>query len=158
MAPPASRRGPQDPSGVSPDIYAPLAEFRHALRAFLAFSEAGAREHGLTSQQHQALLAIKAHAGPQPITVSELAERLMIKTHSAVGLVARLGERGLVARRVASADRRRVQLVLEPAGEAALAAITRANLRQLEGVAQVLDDLVATAHRLQREAAKPPPG
>ena len=142
------------PAAPPPDVYRPLGEFRRALREFLAFSEAGARQHGLTSQQHQALLAIKAHAGPGPMTVSQLADSLMIKTHSAVGLVARLVERGLLERRVSSADRRRVQLILQPEGEAALEGITQANLRQLESVAQILDELLQTARRLQREAGR----
>ena len=44
--------------------YRSLAEFRHALRRFLAFSEHAARDHGLTPSQHQLLLAIRGHAGP----------------------------------------------------------------------------------------------
>jgi DNA-binding MarR family transcriptional regulator len=141
-------------SPLPPEVYAPLGEFRQALRIFLAFSEAGAREHGLTTQQHQALLAIKAHAGPEPLTVSELADVLLIKTHSAVGLVTRLVGRGLVQRRASSADRRRVQLLLLPEGEAALEAITRKNLQELEGVARNLGDLLKTARRLQRDAGE----
>ena len=145
---PARERSP-----LPPEVYPPLGEFRQALRQFLAFSEAGARAHGLTSQQHQALLAIKAHAGSEPLTISELADMLMIKTHSAVGLVSRLVERGLVERRVSSADRRRVQLVLQADGEAALEAITRENLQELEGVARILGDLLKTVRRLQRHSA-----
>ena len=143
---PAPARSP-----LPPEVYAPLGDFRQALRQFLAFSEAGAREFGLTSQQHQTLLAIKAHAGPEALTISELAELLMIKTHSAVGLVTRLVERGLVERRVSSVDRRRVQLFLKAEGEAALEAITRKNLQELEGVARILGDLLKTVRRLQRE-------
>jgi DNA-binding MarR family transcriptional regulator len=144
----ASRPGRRLPQNA----YRPIGEFRRVLREFLAFSEAGAREHGLTSQQHQALLAIKSHAGAGPMTISELAECLLIKTHSAVGLVARLVERGLVERRVSSVDRRRVQLILTPQGEDVLEAISVKNLDQLEGVAKILDELLQTARRLQREA------
>jgi DNA-binding MarR family transcriptional regulator len=138
---------------LPPNAYRPIGEFRRALREFLAFSEAGARKHGLTSQQHQALLAIKSHPGPGPMTISELADSLLIKTHSAVGLVSRLEERGLVERRVSSADRRRVQLILTAPGESVLEAISLNNLEQLEGVAKILDELLQTARRLQREAA-----
>lgn len=38
--------------------YAALAEFRFALRRFQLFSETNAAAAGLSSQQHQALLAI----------------------------------------------------------------------------------------------------
>ena len=96
--------------------YRALGDFRQAIRQFLAFSEEGAKAHGLTSQQHQALLAIKAHPGPEPMSIGELARSLLIKNHSAVELVARLVERDLVARRDADADRRRVILALRPRG------------------------------------------
>lgn len=141
---------------LTPEVYRAMGEFRRAMRGFLAFSEAGAHDHGLTSQQHQALLAIKAHAGPEPMTVSELADCLLIKTHSAVGLVTRLVERGLVERRASTKDRRRVQLVLRPTGEAVLAEISEANLEQLAGVARILRDLLASARSLERRAPAPP--
>jgi DNA-binding MarR family transcriptional regulator len=150
---PAPRQGPRPGRRLPQNAYRPIGEFRRALREFLAFSEAGAREHGLTSQQHQALLAIKSHPAAGPMTISELADCLLIKTHSAVGLVARLVERDLVERRVSSADRRRVQLILTAQGEEVLEAISVNNLDQLEGVAKILDDLLQTARRLQRDAA-----
>jgi DNA-binding MarR family transcriptional regulator len=135
-----------------------MGQFRRAIREFLAFSEAGARDQGLTSQQHQALLAIKAHPGPDPMSVSELADCLLIKTHSAVGLVARLVDRGLVERRISPRDRRRVQLALRPEGEAVLEVISRSNLDQLAGVASILADLLQSARQLERHAAPNSPG
>jgi DNA-binding MarR family transcriptional regulator len=53
---------------------------------------------GLTSRQHQALLAIKGFPGDTSPTVGELAERLRIQHHSAVELVDRLVEAGLIMR------------------------------------------------------------
>ena len=87
---------------LTEEDYAALGAFRHALRKFMAFSEAGARAHGLTAQQHQALLAIRTHAGEEPMSIGELAECLLIKNHSAVGLVGRLQDRGLVVRRISA--------------------------------------------------------
>ncbi|WP_293676373.1 helix-turn-helix domain-containing protein, partial [uncultured Phenylobacterium sp.] len=75
---------------LSPGDYQALGAFRQALRRFLAFSESGARTLGLTPQQHQALLAVRAHPGPGAISVGELARALLIKNHSALGLVDRL--------------------------------------------------------------------
>ena len=69
--------------------YAALANFRYALRQFLAFSERRAAECGLTPQQHQALLAIRG-ATQSPVTVGYVAERLALKPHSATGLIDRL--------------------------------------------------------------------
>ena len=51
--------------------YRGLAEFRRALRDFLAFSEKAAARAGLTPAQHQALLAIRGMPGP--VTVGTLA-------------------------------------------------------------------------------------
>ena len=84
---------------VTPTDYQALDAFQLALRRFLALSESGAMELGLTSQQHQALLAVRAHRGPGEITIGELANTLMIKNHSAIGLVDRLVERDLLERR-----------------------------------------------------------
>lgn len=52
-------------SGPRPSTadYALLAEFRYALRRFIAFSEDAAHAIGLAPQQHQALLAIKGAPG-----------------------------------------------------------------------------------------------
>ncbi|MEO6989450.1 MAG: MarR family transcriptional regulator, partial [Aquihabitans sp.] len=41
-----------------------LAEFRHALREFLAFSENAARDAGITPHQHQLMLAVRGFPGP----------------------------------------------------------------------------------------------
>ena len=65
--------------------YGTLAGFRRALREFARFSEQAAEGVGLAPQQHQALLAIRAEGG---LTVGELAERLLLRPHSATGLAA----------------------------------------------------------------------
>ncbi len=59
--------------------YQRLAAFRHALRRFLAFSEAAARGAGITPQQHQALLAIKGAPDPAAVTVGDLAQQLLLQ-------------------------------------------------------------------------------
>ena len=134
---------------LDPADYRSLGEFRRAIRDFLAFSEESARTQGVTSQQHQALLAIKAHAGPEPMSIGELADSLLIKNHSAVGLVARLVERGLVRRWGSANDRRRVLLALEPRGEDTLAQISHNNLRQLAVTARSLRRVLATLRKLE---------
>src|SRR5512147_3089012 len=101
---------------VSKDQYEGLAAFRYAIRQFLRFSEEAVLAVGLTPQQHQALLAIKGFPGRDTITIGELAERLQIKHHSAVGLVDRLVSQGLVVRQPAADDRRQVFLCITPHG------------------------------------------
>ncbi len=132
---------------LSADDYRALGEFRRAIRQFLAFSEQGARDHGLTAQQHQALLAIKAHPGPAPISIGDLADSLLIKNHSAVELVARLVERDLVLRRESDADRRRIVLTLRPRGAEILEIISRRNLYRLRQGADILADIIEAARR-----------
>src|SRR3546814_15768207 len=84
---------PKTPADLADADYAALADFRHALRRFQAFSEAQAAEQGLTPQQHQALLAIRG-AAPGTPSVGDIAQRLMLKPHSATGLVNRLAAHG----------------------------------------------------------------
>lgn len=76
-------------SDLAEQDYAMLADFRYTLRQFHAFSEDQAAALGLTPQQHQALLVIRGASGKR-VTVGVLAERLMLKPHSATGLVDRL--------------------------------------------------------------------
>lgn len=140
-------QGPADDGALNQDDYRALGEFRRAIRQFLAFSEQGARDYGLTAQQHQALLAIKAHPGPGPISIGDLAESLLIKNHSAVELVARLVERDLVSRRDSDADRRRVVLDLRPRGAEILEAISRRNLGRLNQGADILENIIEAARR-----------
>ena len=115
--------------------YELLASFRYALRQFLRFSEEAARAADIEPRQHQALLAIKGFPGRDWVTIGELAERLQIRHHSAVGLVDRLVANGLLAREPASDDRRQVHIALTSRGEALLdrlAAAHKAELLRLE--------------------------
>ena len=100
---------PPDPH-LSQAQYAVLAAFRYELRRFLAFSEGAALEAGLPPQQHQAILAIAGHAGPEPPTVGWLADQLLIAPHTAVELVARMVEADLLTKTRSTQDRRRMDL------------------------------------------------
>ncbi|MGO4128674.1 MarR family winged helix-turn-helix transcriptional regulator [Inquilinus sp. YAF38] len=114
--------------------YEALAAFRHALRRFLDFSGEAAKTAGLTPQQHQALLAIKGFPGRDRVTIGELAEQLVQRHHSTVGLVDRLEALGLVRRESDPADRRRAMVALTDRAEevlAGLSAIHRSELRRL---------------------------
>lgn len=128
--------------------YQALGAFRLALRRFLAFSQAGARAMGLTPQQHQALLAIRAHPGPGSMSVGGLASSLLIRNHSALGLVDRLAERGLLVRGPDPQDRRRVALALTEGGSRALEAISRSNLGKLKSTVPVFTDLLKALEQL----------
>jgi DNA-binding MarR family transcriptional regulator len=122
--------------------YERLAEFRYLLRQFLIFSEDAAEEAGLTAQQHQALLAIKGFGGTRPMTTGDLATRLGIRHHSAVGLVDRLLSKSLVRRKTGSEDRRQVLLSLTPKAEALLARLSAAHRDELRRLAPLLHTLL----------------
>lgn len=97
--------------------YRALADFRHAIRLYLNFSERNARRAGLEPQQYQAMLALKGNANPAEMSIRQLAERLQIQHHSAVELIDRLNARGLVRRNRSYTDRRKVLLRLTQRGE-----------------------------------------
>src|SRR5919107_1942363 len=96
--------------------YEKLAAFRYALRRFLRFSESAAASVGLTPNQHQALLAIKGFPGRDRVTNGELAERLQVRHHSAVGLADRLEAQGLIVREQGESDRREFYITLTERG------------------------------------------
>lgn len=121
--------------------YKRLAEFRYALRRFLVFSEDAAKGSGLTGQQHQALLAIKGFAR-KPMTTGELAKRLSIRHHSAVGLIDRLVSKSLVKRRPGSEDRRQVLLALTRKSDILLAKLSEAHRRELKRLAPLFETLL----------------
>src|SRR3546814_3775045 len=103
--------------------YAALAEFRFALRRFQMFSETMAGEAGLTPQQHQALLAIRA-ADPDAATVGYVAQRLIVKPHTASELIDRLEANDLVRREPAPSERRSALLRLTSQATSTLSAPT----------------------------------
>jgi DNA-binding MarR family transcriptional regulator len=130
---------------LSKPQYESLAAFRYALRQFLRFSEDAAKRAGLTPQQHQALLAIKGFPARDTVTVSELAERLQLRHHSAVGLLDRLADLKLVAREHSAADRRQVNVHLTARGERVLDKLSSAHEEQLRRLGPKLS---ASLHRL----------
>ena len=120
---------------LSKSQYEMLAAFRYALRQFLHFSEEAAHAAGITPQQHQALLAVKGFPGRDCVTVGELAERLQLRHHSAVGLVDRLVAERLMARSPSARDSRQVCVQLTLRGENVLGRLSSAHKEQLKRIA-----------------------
>ncbi len=104
-------------------VYQGHAQFRYTLRRFLRFSEQMAKQAGVTPEQHQLLLAIRG-APERWLVVGDVARQLMIRPHSALGLVDRAVQRGLVVRQDDPADGRRVRIVLTPLGERLITGLT----------------------------------
>jgi len=122
--------------------YSLLADFRYELRRFQHFSELAAKAEGLSPQQHQALLSIHG-AEDGMLSIGGLAERLLIKPHSASGLVDRLVAQGLV-RRAEGKDRRRVNLLLTATAKKKLMRLSRAHLAELARIRPLLARLIET--------------
>lgn len=123
---------------ITDEQYRILLTFRCALRHFLAWSQDQAALVGLTAQQHQLLLAIRAHGGSAPPSIRDVSEYLLIRHHSAVELVGRVSAMGLVARLPDVKDQRVVRLRLTERGQSLLETLSAAHLEELERVAATL--------------------
>jgi DNA-binding MarR family transcriptional regulator len=118
--------------------YRELLAFRTGLRRFLRWSDEQAASAGLTGQQHQLLLAIRGHEGPGQPTIGDVAEHLLLRHHSAVELVDRAEQGGLVQRVVDDEDRRVVRLDLTGKGRRLLDRLTAVHLEELARLAPVI--------------------
>jgi DNA-binding MarR family transcriptional regulator len=121
---------------VSPQVtdaeYQRLLELRTGIRRFLHWSEEQALAAGLTAVQHQLLLAVRGHADRRGPTIGEVADALLVRHHSAVGLVDRAEAAGLVRRRTDAADHRVVRLALTPVGRRRLDRLSALHLEELD--------------------------
>lgn len=122
-----------------------LLAFRTSLRRFQRWSEDQARSAGLTHVQHQLLVAVKGHPGPDPPTVGDLADYLLQRHHSTVELVDRAEAADLVQREADGRDARVVRVRLTSKGDRILSELTPAHLVELHSLAAILDQLVVGA-------------
>ena len=121
--------------------YRALADFRHALRVFLRFSEDAARAAGLTPAQHQLLLAVRGSIGHDP-DITELADRLQLKHHSVVEALARANDAGLVVADADPDDHRRQRIRLTPRGAALLRDLSVAHRDELRRFRREMGDVL----------------
>ena len=136
--------------GFEESDYRALDEFRRQIRRFLRFSEDKAKEHGLEAQQHQLLLTIKALPEGSKATIGEVANRLLIRHHSAVELADRLEHRGAIRRTHSDEDRREVILELTAEGNKLLALLPHAHLLEFETSGPVLANSLLSVIRKQK--------
>ena len=109
-----------------------LAEFRYRLRCFLHVSQAAAEEMGLRNQQYQLLQCVGAMPEGVAPTIANVAARMLLKHNSAVELVDRSVEQGLLRRSGDAADHRRILLRVTRQGERILASLAEFHTRELE--------------------------
>ncbi|HET9103812.1 MAG TPA: MarR family winged helix-turn-helix transcriptional regulator [Solirubrobacteraceae bacterium] len=119
--------------GPRPDDadYARLARLRAGIRGYLAWAERLAADHGLTPAQVQLALAVRADPSPAGPTLTDLAQTLLLRHHSVVGLVDRAERAGLVTRVRDEVTLSRVHVRLTTAGATALDAIAAGHLEWL---------------------------
>jgi DNA-binding MarR family transcriptional regulator len=117
---------------VAPSVedarFAQLAALRAGIRRYLAWAEQCARDHGMTPAQVQLALAIRAHDDPAGPTLTELAETLLLRHHSVVGLVDRAEDNGLVERRRDAEHHTLVHVRLTAAGAERLETLSALHL------------------------------
>ena len=120
--------------------YRVLGRFRVALRIFLRFSADAATAAGVTPNQHQLLLAIRASENPP--SIGEMAYALQLRHHSTVELIDRAVEAGLVARETDTDDRRRQRLSLTREGSRVLASLSETHREELRRFREEMADLL----------------
>ena len=126
--------------------------FRVTLRRFLHWSEDQATAAGLTPAQHQLLVAIKGHPGPEPPAIREIAEYLQLQSHSAVGLVDRAEAAGVVYRQQDEKDARVVRVHLTEKGDKLVENLTSAHLAELYNLAGSLNSLLKVTRQEHQRA------
>jgi DNA-binding MarR family transcriptional regulator len=124
-----------------------LLALRTGLRRFLRWSERQSEAAGITPAHHQLLLAIRGHPDPAGPTVGEVAGYLVLRHHSAVGLIDRAAAAGLVNRSPDPANNRLVRLTLTPSGLEKLDGLTDAHREELAHLARTMRTLWQAVER-----------
>ena len=127
---------------MSDNEFASLLAFRTELRRFNHWSESQAKSVGLTHMQHQLLLTIRGHGDERGPTITEVADYLFLRHHSAVELVNRAESGGWVSRTRDPDDARVVRLRLTERGMRAIEQLTDMHLQELRRLSPFLDHLV----------------
>jgi DNA-binding MarR family transcriptional regulator len=130
-----------DRSSPTDADYRHLLELRTGLRRFLRWSEHQALAAGITPAQHQLLLAIRGHSDERGPTVGDVAGYLLLRHHSAVGLVDRAEAAGLLARNQDVDNASAVRLRLTERGSRQLEALSEQHLEELAHLAPTMHAL-----------------
>lgn len=151
-------------TGMPPELsdadYERLLEFRTGLRRFLKWSGEQAENVGLSPAQHQLMLAIRGSRDPRGPTIGNVANELLLRHHSAVGLVDRAESAGFVRRVHDPDDHRVVRLRLTATGTRKIRQLSATMLEELNRLGERLrpiwsglEERDATQVRRQRRAA-----
>jgi DNA-binding MarR family transcriptional regulator len=141
--------------------YRLLAAFRFEMRKFMAFSEQAARDAGIEPQQHQLLLALRGlPEGARP-TIGTVAERLCVQHHTAVAMVDKLEQRGMLVRERGREDKREVLLRTTAEADSILHKLSTLHRQQLAvagpAMVEALSALVSSNPKPRERATASPP-
>lgn len=114
------------------ETYAHLLALRTGMRHFERWSEQKARGAGITAAQHQLLLAVRGHADSRGPTVGEVADYLLLRHHSVVGLIDRAVAARLITRTRDDEDHRLVRLHLSANGAKRLEGLSALHVEELK--------------------------
>lgn len=137
--------------------YRRLLQLRDGLRRFLRWSEQQTASAGLTPAQHQLLLAIRGHGEARGPTIRELAEHLLLRHHSAVGLIDRAEAGGLVTRTQDPDNLSAVRLRLTDEGQRRLETLSELHMEELAHLAPTMHALWGALERSSDGATRPTP-
>jgi DNA-binding MarR family transcriptional regulator len=137
LAPSRRKRGdatqkPGAAETIGVEQFRKLAEFRFQLRKFLHFSHAAAEQCGVRPQQYQMLQCISGMPSELDPTIANVAARMLLKHNSAVELVDRTIEQGLLRRSPDPTDHRRILLRVTTQGERILASLAEYHMQELD--------------------------
>jgi DNA-binding MarR family transcriptional regulator len=130
------------PEALADEDYRTLAAVRAAIRSFAHFTEGVVKQAGLTPQQHQVLVALRA-ADQCRLSVGQLAESLMLRPHSVSGLADRLEALGLAERVRSDDDRRCVDVQLTEKSLRLMASLSRTHRDELRRIRPLLISLLS---------------
>jgi DNA-binding MarR family transcriptional regulator len=143
--------------GPTDEDYRRLLELRTGLRRFLRWSEQQAKASGLTPAHHQLLLAVRGHPDPRGPTVGDVSDYLLLRHHSAVGLVDRAEIAGLLTREQDPANHSVVRLRLTEKGSSKLEALSELHLDELAHLAPTMHALWNALERESDGTPRPTP-
>lgn len=124
------------------DDYRTLAAVRAELRGFAHFTEQVVKEAGLTPQQHQVLVALRATDSGE-MSIGQLADALYLKPHSVSGLADRLESLGLVERARRERDKRSKDLRLTDKARVLMSSMSRTHRDELRRIRPLLISLLS---------------
>jgi len=138
---------------LSQEDFTRLLELRTGLRRFLRWSEQQAKAAGLTPAKHQLLLAVRGHPNPSGPTIGEIADYLVLRHHSAVGLIDRAAADGLVKRNADHRSKSVVRITLTSAGIEKLDRLSEAHLEELAHLAPTMRALWRAIEQAEAQTA-----